>query len=207
MLAIYVAYDSSLDAFERGCVHEAMRKFASEFPQRKVMIYGARSWSTGKFSNADWYIDNAKKLNNGLQVDAWSVINLLIMEPWQKGNPHIDIMLTARDLGREDLNYCFGMTAGRYTVQSVFRYRHLGVDDRRRAIEAVIWHELGHVFMCAGNPHRTHIVHDSYGKHCTNPGCVMQRVRNLPDLVRIARGVRQEIYCPQCLADIARSYD
>lgn len=205
MLPIYVMYDSGLDVFERYCIEDAMREFASEFPQRKVVIYGAQAWSSGDYSSADWYIQKAAKIlrpNRNMQLNANSLLDLLIKEPWQK-NPHIDVLFTSRDLSAPGLNFCFGMAIGRYTVQSVFRYRRLHAEDRRLAIKAVVWHELGHALGCAANLHRSN-TEDRLGPHCTNYGCVMRQGMDLGEWMKHAREMKSlgRIYCPQCRADL-----
>ena len=204
MLPIYVMYDSGLDVFERSCIEDSMREFVGEFPQRKVVMYGSRAWSNGDYSSADWYVQKAAKLlrNRQLQVNASSLLDLLMNEPWQK-NPHIDVLFTSCDLGGLGLNFCFGMTSGRYTVQSVFRYRGLHVEDRKLAIKAVVWHELGHVLGCAANSRRGNTEY-KLGRHCTNYGCVMQQGMNLGEWVQHAREINYlgRIYCPQCRNDL-----
>ena len=210
MLPIYVMYDSSLDDFEIRCIKEAMWEFVSLFPERKVVIYGSRAWSRGDYSSADWYAQNAKRvIKKGwkwVQYDAQSLLELMMNEPWQRNNPHIDMMFVSHDLTARNLNFCFGMTMGRYTVQSVFRYRDLKEDDRWLAVKAVALHELGHVFGCAANPHRSN-TEIKLGRHCTNPACIMQQGMNKTEWVKHARDAYSlgRVYCPQCMEDIRKS--
>lgn len=216
MLPVYVMYDSGVDLFERDCITDALQEFVETFPQRKVVIYGTRAWSTGDYSSADWYVRNAKRvIRKGwdwVQYDAQSLLELMMKEPWQKANPHIDVLFTSHDLTGTSrgtvLNFCFGMTLGRFTVQCVFRFRDLPATDRRLAIKAVVWHELGHVFGCAANPHRSNTEY-KLGRHCTNPGCIMRQGVNLNEWVRHARDAYRlgRIYCPQCREDLLRSRD
>ena len=206
MLPIYVMYDSGLSAFEQKCVKEAMVDFKELFPERDIVLYGSRAWSDGDYSSADWYVRNAKmKLRPGtFQLDAASILSLMETEPWQE-TPHVDVFFTSKDLTAKGLNFCFGMTRGRCTVQSVHRYRQLYPEDRKLAIKAVVLHELGHVFGLATG--RQVNVEYRLGYHCTSFGCVMQQGMNLSEWVRHAREAKRVgmIYCPYCMKDMRRS--
>ena len=207
-MPIYICYDSGLDFFEQAAVNDAARELKRILPDREIINFGSRAWSEGEYSSADWYVRNARRLSFGVneQLDAHHITNLLMEEPWQKDDPHIDVLVTAKDLSVKGFNFCFGATVGRFTVNSVRRYRSLRYDDRRLVIKSLIWHELGHVLGAAGDQGRVN-TECKIGQHCLNRGCVMRQGMNLSEAVRIARdaAAAHQIYCPQCLADIKRS--
>lgn len=209
MLPIFVCYDSDLDGFERRSISQAIVELNELFPEREIVNFGSAAWSDGDYSSADWYVKKAKLIlrpGQEPQLDVNSIIRLLFLEPWQESAPHIDVLFTSRDLAAKGLNFCFGMTDGRYTVQSVYQYRSLNAEDRRLAIKTVLWHELGHVFGCAGDLRRSN-TEEKIGEHCTNFGCVMRQGMSLGEWVRHAREAKNcnRIYCPQCMADARRS--
>lgn len=203
-------WDSGLDRFEENCIQEAIKEFFAAFPKRKIVIYGSTHWSCGNYSNADWYIQKAKRFNHQdqqvTQLDAKSVINLMLAEPWQKSSPHIDVCFTSKDLSIQGLNFCFGLTFDRCTVQSVYRYRGLAPEDRKIAIKSVFWHELGHVLGAARDLSRSN-TEECLGPHCTNFGCVMRQGTSLLEWVKHARETSgmHMIYCRQCTEDIKKS--
>ena len=208
MLPIFICYDTGLDMFEIKSIAEALKDIMRLFPERHVENFGSAAWSAGDYSSADWYVSHTRHvLRQGaiMQLDARSMLGLLYSEPWQKTNPHIDLLFTSRDLTANGLNFCFGMASGRVSVQSVFRYRGLCDTDRRLAIKAVVHHELGHILGCAkyGRIHTKM----SLGSHCTNHGCIMRQGLCLSDWVQHARDAERAgwIYCPECLAEARQS--
>ena len=146
MLPIYVAYDSGLNQFEQTCVREAMKDFQSAFPDIKVIVFGSEPWSEGDYSSADWYVKKANKIlqpHSKIKIDADSIINMMMFEPWQRTNPHIDILVTQYDIAAERANdVSFRVTRGRIIVQSVYRYRRLKTPTQRKAIKTSLWGAL-----------------------------------------------------------------
>ena len=208
MLPIYVMYDSGLNLLERSSVEQAISDLRFEMPERRIESYGHWAWSKGDYGCADWYIQTAGRIiksKNQVQLDAESLLGLLEREPWQEKTPHIDVLFTSRDLSARGLNFCFGMTRGRCTVQSVYRYRSLNSSvDRSLAIKTVLWHELGHVFGLAVRANNSEY---KLGWHCTNHGCAMRQGMNLTEWVKNTRELKAagRIYCPQCLADLHKT--
>lgn len=213
MLPICVSYDSGVDFFEEAAIRSGLFEALECLRyQNSVRIIGSDPWHQGKCSSADWYIGGAKTIYRdqiGQQIDADDLIRMLMCSPWQINEPHIDILFTSHDLTvRRDgdwLNFVFGASLGRVTVQSVARFRDIpNGDDRRLAIKTLMQHELGHIFGMAANPNRSN-VRDSIGPHCTNYGCVMRQALTVPAWVENAREAYQmgTIYCPQCRKDMA----
>ena len=210
MLPIYLMYDSGLDELERTSIHEGLLEFQHVFPTRVIVNFGSEPWSSGNYSSADWYIQHAEIIRGYAhrQINADSLLKLMYNEPYQQNDPHVDALFTSADLTSKELklNFCFGLTNGRFTVQSVFRYRSLPKYDRKLAIKTVLQHELGHVFGMAWDPNRPN-TEEKLGNHCTNRGCIMRQGMNTTEWVNLAREARKmgRLYCPQCLAD-ARKY-
>ena len=216
MLEIHVMHDSGIDGLEEQAIRDALEEFLRIFPEREILFFGDGAWSIGDYSSADWYVKRAQQIYQKsvghVQLNADYLLDLILREPWQDV-PHIDVMLTSHDLTATDdggrfLNFVFGLTHRAATVQSVYRFRpgaaSLSDEDRYLAIKMLIHHELGHIFLMAADPNRSH-TEESLGEHCTNPGCVMRQGLSVPEWVQHARESYDMgmVYCPQCLADAA----
>jgi len=147
----------------------------------------------------------------GEQLNADHLLGLVSNEPWQKAEPRIDIVITSQDLTAFDCddwhNFVFGEADGRVTVQSVARFHQLSDTDRYLAIEAVIHHELGHIYGLAADASRSNTEYN-LGPHCTNYGCFMRQGLSLEEWVIHARDAYRldRIYCPQCLAEARKKH-
>ena len=209
MLPIYVMCDSGLDLAERIAVLRATDDVRSIFAERRITY----SMNADEKS-ADWYIDTARKVfrARGLyreaieQLDADSIIDTM---EWaqdtesqktsqQTTAPFIQLLLTSRDLTKDGIDHCFGLTRDRYSIQSVYHYRTLPHKDRLLAIKAMVWHEIGHLLGMAK---------DRLGGHCNKHGCIMCQSTNLEELVDHARDSlgRGRIYCHHCMTDARHS--
>ena len=155
MLSIYEMHDSTLDYFEELCVKDAMMEFKEKFPERPVHLYGARSWSNGDFSSADWFLKVAKKVfpigSKEIRLDVEDILKLLSRDPWQKNDPHITVFFTAHELVDRDYKLCDGMTQGLNTVQSVFRFKELNPDIREKSIKTMMLQELERICDAVGD--------------------------------------------------------
>lgn len=210
-LPINVMWDSGVDALEeRAIVDGLVGALSCIGARREVRIFGSKAWSEGSYSSADWYVSHTRRLrrsDGNVQLDADRLLDLLAGEPYQKAEPHIDVMFVSQDLtardGEQYLSFVFGIASGRLTVQSVARYRDVTNQfERMMAIRMVIQHELGHVFGMAADLRRSNTEYD-LGPHCTNRGCVMRQALTVYDWIRHAQDSQQAgmVYCPQCLAD------
>lgn len=212
MLPIYISYDNGLDAIERTAIREAVLEFQRIFPERKFYNFGSKAWSDGDFSSGDWYVNHARRVmrkNFPLQLDAGSILHLFEREPWQNLEEHIDVFFTSHDLtarfGFQWLNFCFGLTRGHNTVQSVSRFRRLAFRNRKLAVKAVLLHELGRVLGAAADPGR-HCTEENLGRHCTNYGCIMRQGLTVEEWVEHAMQAESRgWYCTDCRNDIRRS--
>ena len=216
MLPIFVMYDSGVDTLEeRAILDGLMATKCYSHMRREIRLINSEAWSNEDCSPADWYVDRARKIYRNkigyTQLDADHLLDLLANEPWQKTEPHIDVLFVSQDLtardGEDWLNFVFGIADGRITVQSVARYREINDPfERAMAIKTVVQHELGHVFGMAADLNRSNTEY-KLGPHCTNPGCVMRQGLSVSEWVRHARESYSAgmIYCPQCLADAERA--
>ncbi len=209
MLPIYVMYDSGLDEVEEVAVLAALRDLSALVPEFEITCFGSEAWCSGEYSSADWYIQHTEIVrgkNGELQLNADQLLDLVASEPWQ-ANPHIDIVLTSCDLTAFDagqqLNFVFGIADGRFSIQSVARFRDCSNFDRTLAIKTMIWHELGHILGMAADLNRDHTEY-KLGPHCTSFGCSMKQGMSVSEWVENAREVFQvgRIYCPECLNDV-----
>ena len=206
MLPIYVCWDSGIDEIEEEAILAALQCF--EGPN--ITVFGSKAWAKGDYSSADWYIQHTEKVQGnlgGIQLNADHLFDLIVSEPWQMANPHIDIMIVSKDMTAfekgQQLNYVFGIADGPITVQSVARFRECSDEDRTLAVKTIVWHELGHIFGAAADLNRNHTEYN-LGPHCTNYGCVMKQGDNVPKWIKNAREADKlgRIYCPECLADM-----
>lgn len=208
MLPINVMYDSGLSELEEVAVLTALQEVSLAVQIPDITCYGSEPWSLGAYSSADWYIQNTQVVRanqGGTQLNADHLVDLVNSEPWQE-SPHIDIVITSRDITAFDaghqLNFVFGLASGRVSVQSIARFRDLDILSRFLAVKAVIWHELGHILGMAAATDRPHTEY-KLGPHCTNPGCVMRQGMSVPEWVEHAEEAFQsgQIFCHQCLED------
>lgn len=214
MLGVNVMYDSGVREDEAYAIISAIQEAERIFPEREFKNYGSRAWSQGDYGSADWYLTHSHlvvRTDRNTQVDAGFVVLQMKKEPWQMMSPHIDIMFTSRDLtvgnnNGDYLNFCFGYALGRFTVQSVARFRHLNEFEKNLAIRMLFHHELGHILGMCGSSARSN-TEESYGRHCTNYGCAMRQGLSVSEWVEHAMESWRAgmIYCPQCLADAQKA--
>ncbi|MBQ6461026.1 hypothetical protein IJJ36_01130 [Candidatus Saccharibacteria bacterium] len=215
MLPIFMMCDHKMDLAERVAIMEAVSEFRSLFAERRIIDFEDVGWGVNTDrDSADWYISAARKVYRarGLyeeateQLDADSIIDAMEWvqstevkkTPQQTMAPFIQFLLTSYDLTRDGMDFCYGLTRDRYSVQSLYRYRELRPREQKLAIKAMIWHVLGHLLgMAKDRPNR----------HCDKYGCIMRRSTNLEEWVEHARDSRGRgrIYCHQCMTDAKRS--
>lgn len=199
-LPIYVLADSGIDLVEENAIMDGFYNSVKCFPApRKISYYGARTLPSGV--NADWYVNNAPR-NINKQIDSSKLLELLLNDPWQRMEPHITVLFTSSDLCPPGFNFVFGQAWDKATVQSVYRYRGLNNTDRTLLIQAVIAHELGHIFGLAGDLKRPHTI-ERFGPHCTNRGCIMRQQLSLEqNLSNVHESAAMGmLYCPECMQD------
>ncbi|MBR3116177.1 hypothetical protein IKF30_03035 [Candidatus Saccharibacteria bacterium] len=196
MRTIHVMFDSGLTSLERESIRDGLIDFKERFPNKDIVNYRSRQWSTGSsYCSADWFIRQArlKQAISGSGLNVEVLLDLMREDPGQKAYPHIDVLFTSCDLTRRGLKTCYGATSDRFTVQSLYRYRYLRLDDRIALIKWTLWHELGHMLGLSNNI------------HCANRGCAMHQGKDFDETIRFAREMTRtnRIYCPDCTKKIS----
>lgn len=210
MKKIFISWDNDITESEADAIICGVNQMSVICRERKFVVYGANSWSSGSYSSGQWYVDHAQRTVTG-QVDGDSLVDLLQSEPWQVTEPHIDVFFTSEDLTARDrgryLNYCFGLAdvvAG-ISVQSVARFRHLSVHERKLCIERVFRHEIGHLLGMASSGRAN--TEENLGSHCLNLGCTMRQGLNINQWLRHSLEENRYCskFCPQCLTELHRN--
>ncbi len=196
---------------------------------REIQNFGSRNWSTGDYSSAQWYVDEAYKRQDlkrdvgfGPQLDTAQFGRLFTIEPWQETRPHWEVLIVNKDLnskawtrnsqGEETfdfINYVFGVTNPEfpYSVQSVRRILETpGPNEALRLamIRNLLRHEVGHMFGLVGRARAV----ESLGSHCPNP-CSMKQTLNLRELAENTVDVERRglHFCGDCTKELEASRD
>lgn len=160
-----------------------------------------------EWNSVDWYIGRTEQESRNEQLHGGKLLTLLKNEPWQKAQPHYDIVVTTRDLYDDDCDFCIGLAIhGFGTVISTTRFRGLSAQDAYHCIVTETMHEVGHVFGLVPET-RTSNVNCSLGLHCTNQ-CIMRQGLNVPhDWQAItADRLRGHEFCGECTRDLQRYF-
>lgn len=194
-----MAWTSDVPAHEaRAALLGVQDALKASGQDRKLVTYGSSTWGQGAYSNADWYIEQAKRTQKfhrnagfGPQVTVDRLVELLHDEPWQS-NPHWDVLITNHDLTgiQKDgsyLNFCFGSTfKGLASIQSTRRLLESmpAGSLREEMVRRLLRHEVGHMFGLVGRRER---VIQKLGLHCANI-CTMRQGMSLTEW----KGLTQE---------------
>lgn len=206
MRPILLLTDSGITEEERTTAVKAIEKVAAIFQRDCYVLDGEGS------STADSIVIKAKEIRSstyGPQLDVYSIVRQVLSSERHRKYPWIEVFLTSFDLtalcNGHYLNFCFGVTAGDVTVQSVARFRGLSETEHKIMLEGVIQHELGHIFGLASDLKRPHVRY-KLGMHCTNYGCVMNQGMSLNELLDVFKAAKMmgRIYCPECLREAKR---
>jgi hypothetical protein len=153
-----------------------------------------------KFNSVDWYMKRAREESNRRdQLNANMILNLFVVEPWQRV-PHYDLAILSSDIYSRDNNFVIGLASPLLgAVVSINRFLNLNEPMRSRCIQTELYHELGHVFDIIPPVRKTNI-QESLGVHCVNI-CSMRQGLVVPnDWVTITQDrLRTEnVFCPEC---------
>lgn len=207
---IFVSWTSGVVEEEGQAAVQGVRDVLEAAGQtREVRVFGSRQWSQGDYGCADWYQEQTmfhpvrERHGYGPQTNASHIIGLMSREPWQKKQPHLDVMLVDRDTstGEENMNFVFGVTwPGFGFVQSVARIREAGRDLNLRLLQRVSRHEFGHVL---GLPSRGYQVEQNLGLHCTNVCCMRQGLHLQAWVAQLNEEERSGVmFCSPCLTEL-----
>jgi hypothetical protein len=179
----------------------------------KIIDYDNFRIDRPDFNSPEWYQERSL-IGNG-QVDASNVSNLLKKEPFQKDNPHFDLIVLDRDITTRDsdgawLVYVFGLATYPNNVISVARTRYIQDNTLKEACLQVIGaHEFGHNLGLVNRSYNVGTENIEAG-HCLgeNGPCIMQQF-NIPNRKTIGELTaaiidedRDTLLCPDCTDEI-----
>jgi predicted Zn-dependent protease len=211
LLPVNICYDSGLDVVEKNWIKMGISEL-ERISKRKFRNFENKIWSSWSYSSADWYVENAIKV--GDQISLESLFELLHNEPWQKSSPHLDLLVTSKDLTAEGKDFVFGYADPEQNIalQSVFRFHQNWSCDlgKFEAVKRVTVHEVWHLLGAAPNVRSN--TEENLGSHCINRNCAMRQGKSVEKWNELVveeynASVRWEIehiLCPQCIEDIRR---
>lgn len=212
---IYVWWDRNFDNkrefIEAGirALFELLKLGEDISNEFEIRIFGNFRVGHEDFENADWYFEKSldKKRN---QVNASKLFNLCHIEPWQKSQPHIEVIFTSYDLYIDGTNFIFGLTIPYFgIVTSCHRIEKWCGKISPFAFFSITLHELGHLFSL---PARIKNVEYKLGCHCVYKDCVMGQVNvyGRPDICEAALLILERYrntknyFCKECTEDLIR---
>lgn len=207
---VVLMYDSELMQDEVSAIEYAWNQIRKVYPGRYYLNMKNRRLDSDKYGYADEFVRRAQRVqcaDGAIQLDSTDIARQMYYDRLQEDMPSICILFTARDLTYFDqkanqwLNFCFGTAIPEWhmIVQSVFRFRKLDRWHKYWSLQALMWHELGHVFGLAHDLRRSN-TEEKYGAHCTNPGCLMRQNVTVDTWAQNAELAfhNGRVYCPQC---------
>ncbi len=216
LVPLYVMWSSNVPLPEaQAALHGVVDAVNASGQRREIVALGSRPWSEGAFSNADWYVEEARRrqqevrnLGHGQQLNVDHLIHQFYEEPWQ-ANPHWEVAIVNTDLYADGTNFVFGVTQPDFaaSVQSVRRLiDSVRAGELRTAmVRRLLRHEVGHMF---GLPGRNYHVEQKLGRHCTNV-CTMRQGMSLPEWAQLTQQEEryQVHFCNDCMSDLRRVKD
>ena len=212
-IPLYLFTDSTVPDDLRGWVAEGVRDFSRYVPGLTLVRKESEFWNDGI----------GKVFADGVQRSLTAEGKLLAKEMltaldegskgWKGMGQGAEaagavIYITMKDLTVPKMTVCFGLTRvkARVSVNSMSRFTN--VKDRQSAalcVRRTVVHELGHMFG-APAPNRVIAAVEDFGKHCTDPDCVMCQTPNLDRLLEAAQREyrNDELFCSRCRRDIRR---
>ena len=203
MFPIYITADSSVTVSECDAICDGVKEMAKLF-NCIIICALQQDMDLGAFFSADEIIRTAPRVEQG-KVDTKTALTTMGEIVKKFDRPGAVIMFTGYDLVANG-TWCFGVAraSNKCSIQSTLRYRGLSDDLKAKCIKRTLRHELGHIFNCASDIHRSNTV-DRFGVHCINYGCSMRQVMNLQDLISaVGEEDSQRCFCNQCMDDMRR---
>ena len=212
-IPLYLFMDDTVPDDRRMMVTEGVRDFSRYVPALTVISPGTAEWSSSlekvfedgaERSRTEDGRLLAKEMLNSLEKDCagWAG-----MGTGGRAAGAV-IYITMKDLQVPKMTVCFGLTRvkARISVNSMSRFEDL--KDPKEAglcIRRTMVHELGHMFG-APAPNRLIAAKEDFGKHCTNPGCVMCQTPNLKRLLAAAQKEfrNDHLFCAMCRRDLRK---
>ena len=207
---IHIVFDSSLSPAQQALITKAVTDTQQVFPGCSLEItgQGKNAWAEGIRKNMDSYSQGTQQENG--RYDASIILQRLKNLTQYQKDARATLLFTGRDLclSSQKAPWCFG--AGNYkshtAVCSVFRYEELTESERLRCIRRSLRHEIGHALGLAGNPKRIN-TEESFGCHCTAPGCSMRQTGTLKKLLLLSQEEegRGQWFCPDCARELEQA--
>ncbi len=161
-------------------------------------------WSNGDFGSVAWYVKNAYN-SRRKQANLSDMFILTEQEPWQKTNPHFELMVLETDLFDEETNFVYGAAQKKIVENGRIVVDGLAHPEGRLYVPGIIisanrmkkghgknwestfltmfFHELGHFFGLPTTSNPNYMKEgDSRAngyldfKHCDDSLCVMEQV-------------------------------
>lgn len=214
---IYFSRTSDVPTPEYEAVKSGFARIVSESGRSVGMKdFGCFRSGTGAYSSPDWYQEQAmtgRDRGFGLQVSAADLDALLRNEPYQRQNPHMDVLVVGKDMtttmNNTDNNFIFGYGPYPNNIISVKRFLNWFKDPalRQKCISILSAHEFGHNL---GLVRRNFNIGDERYKrgHCNGKvgPCLMEQVnvpgaRNIDVQARLLWG-RNKLLCPDCSDEV-----
>lgn len=217
MRSIYVWWDKNFrEEFQRSLLNaiDHIIKLGEDFSHHfELKIFGNFSMGSGEYENADWYFNSSFEPRRK-QVNARSVLDKCAVEPWQKQNPHIEIIGTSHDLwsGDSDNNFVYGMTRpGFGTLTSYNRMVKWYGPNAPLVYLILALHEDAHLVRAPDATRRRYLDY-TLGAHCKLTDCTLGQVNveGRPDALTAARNILRRYentsnyFCRECTRDIVR---
>lgn len=212
---LYVCRTAGVSEKEYNAILSGVKGIMEESHRNiKVIDYGNYRIYASRFNSPEWYQENSM-IENG-KVNASQVNEFLKEEPFQKENPHFDLIVLDKDLTIRDssnrgwLNYIFGLASYPNNIISVARFRRIISDDTliEPCLKIIGAHEFGHNL---GLVQRKYNVGSDgiEANHCLGEKgpCIMEQFnigkKTIEQLaIAIMNEDRDTILCPDCTNEI-----
>jgi len=168
-------------------------------------------WLDGKgqlrpHGSVDWYIQQGITASQRTpQLNAKRIIADLFRDPWQRVEPHYDVLVLEHDLYCDNRSFIVGLALpGIASIISTHRFTDLETEQHRECVKTLSFHEIGHMLGLPGAT-RTEERPDA---HCPNK-CVMRQGLSVPlDWLEMTDERLQlgAPFCAECLRDLLERF-
>jgi predicted Zn-dependent protease len=214
---IYFMHQEKILNIERDAILDGIQEmlFLANMPNIPVINVGVfrtngmfqDDGSLSPYMSVDWYIEEARRTSTTNQLNADTLQQLLINEPWrhptQGGKDHYDVFAVHEDITLPGNNYLIGLaTRNIGTSLSTYRFNSLDPRSAYECIKTETMHELGHVFGLIPDKRKNNVEY-SIGKHCLNR-CIMRQGLTVPHdwIVLTNDRLKGHSLCPTCHHDL-----
>ena len=212
---IYIMLEHGISDAQKQIVMQAINEMLSlanmkdRIEVKDFGVWRNNIWMAGNklipYQSVDWYVSEAYDQSKK-QIYGNSIVMNLLNEPWQKGQPHYDILILKRDLYFNGYNFALGYAAtDKLAISSVFRIEQWLPYDKymhSEVFKTIVMHEIGHMFGLVNS--RRPDVEENHGLHCKQPLCIMRQGTSLEPWIKYTneRLGSGKPLCPNCLHDL-----